>query len=137
MKQQTQDVDQLEKEEVLLLLLKKEIGYYEAVLDLTTQENEIFLFGLSVKNIPKLLKEKNILLSCIEEIEEVLQPIKKNWSLESKQEKANLRLTKDIKEQFTILKKVMKKILDLDLKNQENMKTFLLSLKKTRSNVGS
>ena len=61
--------------EILYRLLKKENGFYEAIRELTDQENGLLKRGADLKAISSTGKKKKILLGCIDEIESALRPI--------------------------------------------------------------
>lgn len=60
-------------------LLEKQCGFYRVVLELSRNEYEKFSSFCSLNEIIPIMKKKKILLSCIDEIEEEIGPIKEKW----------------------------------------------------------
>ncbi len=116
----------MSKDEILHKLLKKELGYYQAILEITKQEHELFQAG-KIKSAMMLVKQKNILLSCVDDIEKALPPLKKWWR--EREDKANLDAYA-IQDLLDTLDSTLKELLEWDEKNQELMKEQLLKLKK-------
>src|ERR1700722_20217786 len=95
----------------LIQLLNRKRGFFEAILDLTLVEAE-----LSVKEWISVLEQKKILLSCIDEIDHELAPYKDRLS----------NLSQEALEELEAIRKVVEKILKLDLENQKARKSQLL-----------
>ena len=68
--------DSIEKEKILFQLLQKERGYYAVVLELAKTEKEKLAQQRPFNELSQVLRKKQIILACIEEIEEDLQPLK-------------------------------------------------------------
>lgn len=98
------------QEKKLLTLLRKKKGFFEAILDLTSTEIE-----LSVQDWVASLEQKKILLSCIDEIDEQLQPFQ--FALHN--------LSQEAAEELDGIKTVIQHILHLDTLNQEKRKRDL------------
>ena len=98
------------REEKLLHLLQKKKGFFEAILDLTHEEAE-----LPLAQWISILEQKKILLSCIEEIDAQITPYK--YSLHN--------LSQDISEELENIRTIIKRILHLDVINQEKRKKEL------------
>lgn len=116
----------MSKEEVLYHLLKKEHGYYKAIMEITRQETERLESEEPIAEIKSLLKKKKILLACINEIETALNPLKKYW--QSKPTRDDF-FSVQIKEELNLLNKLLKEILQLDLLSQKALENHMLSLK--------
>lgn len=123
---ESDSLSNISKEEVLLRLLQKERGYYSAILELTRQEGELIAKSHAGKELQSLTKKKQILFSCIEEIESALQPLKSHW--QNKQDKQDV-LSRSIKEELSHLDKTLSSILQADQANQQILTHYLLSLK--------
>lgn len=116
----------MEKEELLLQLLKKEHGYYKSIQDIATKENEILNTNQPISDLRSLLKKKKILLSCISEIEVAMAPLKKYW--QGKSDHSD-HTSQGIREELNSLGKLLKNILQLDLLSQKTMENHMLFLK--------
>jgi hypothetical protein len=66
-------------EEELPKLLEKQCGFYRVILELARNEHEKYTTHKPINEIVPLMKKKQILLACVEEIEEKIQPLKKSW----------------------------------------------------------
>lgn len=95
------------KEEKLLQLLRKKKGFFEAVLDLTHDEG-----SLPLHSWIEVLEQKKVLLSCIEEIDAELMPFKQSFH----------NVSYEISEELDNIRDVIKKILHLDVINNEKRK---------------
>jgi hypothetical protein len=111
---------------VLLKLLKKENGYYRVILELTKNEKEKLLKQRPFQEFHQLLKKKNIIFSCIEEIELELTPIKEYWK-EYKTFKTSL--SAEIEVILRKLEILLKEILEVDQENQGLLKKYIAILK--------
>lgn len=101
----------MSEEKKLLKLLVRKKGFFEAILDLTEAENE-----LSVKEWIAVLEQKQVLLSCIDQIDNELVPLRERFgdlSQEAVEELENIRI-------------VIEKILKLDSENQKTRKKQFL-----------
>ncbi|MCH9627334.1 MAG: hypothetical protein S4CHLAM2_09710 [Chlamydiales bacterium] len=96
--------------EKLLHLLRKKKGFFETILDLTEEEQE-----LPVSEWISVLEQKKILLSCIDEIDSELKPF----------QSALQHLSQEISEELESIRKVIRTILHLDTKNQNKRKQEL------------
>ena len=115
-----------EVEEIFLKFLEKESGYYHVILDLTCTEGERLEKGKPFEEIQNLLRKKKIILSCIEEIEISLAPLKKYWM----QNKArSSQRAQQIQAQIVALSVLVKEILQQDLENQQRLKHYLTVVK--------
>lgn len=122
----THPIYNMSKEEVLHQLLKKEYGYYKAILEITHDEHEKLTSGLTTGSMQPLLKKKKILLSCIHEIEAAMLPLKKYWQTKvSRSDPVSIQ----IQEELISLNKLLKEILQLDLVNQKLLENHLANLK--------
>jgi hypothetical protein len=117
---------QLSKEEVLYHLLKKEHGYYKAIMEISQQEYANLESRQPFTQIAPLLKKKKILLTCISEIDAALAPLKKYW--QSKKDRSD-PYSEKIKIELDALNKLLKEILQMDLVSQKNLEHHLLTLK--------
>lgn len=95
------------KEEKLLRLLQKKKGFFETILDLTEEEHQ-----LPLHEWISILEQKKILLSCIEEIDAELDPLKKSMH----------NISQEISEELETIRTIIKRILHLDGINQEKRK---------------
>jgi hypothetical protein len=98
------------KEEKLLHLLKKKKGFFEAILELTEDEAE-----MPLQEWISTLEQKKILLSCIEEIDAELMPFKQTLH----------NLSQEISEELDKIRTIIKRILHIDVINQEKRKKEL------------
>lgn len=117
---------QVSKEVIFSRLLEKELGYYKAILELTKEEGEVLQKSNPPKHLVQLGKKKQILFSCIEEVEQALAPIKKHW--QGKVDKAG-HLAEQVKAKLKALDQIVQQILELDKKNQALMQEFLKRLR--------
>jgi hypothetical protein len=108
-------------QEPLFLLLKKQCGYYNAILELTRLENDKFVCSRPLNEITPLMKQKKVLLTCIEEVEAVINQL--NKSSEPNQEKESPSLA--VKEQLLALDVLLKEILSLDEANQKLLQRYM------------
>jgi len=115
------------KAEILLRLLQKEQGYYEAILEITQQENRKFLNDRPFNEITPLLKKKQILLTCINDIETALKPIKEWWNNHKHDD--NDPKTSEIKKQLHTVETTVQELLSLDKVNQQMCQKILTKLK--------
>lgn len=69
----------INKEELIQTLLNKQFAYYKSVLEIALIEREKLLAKLSLSTISPLMKQKQILLECVDELEIKLKPLKKYW----------------------------------------------------------
>lgn len=122
------------KEAILLQLLKKEQGFYRAILDLTRQESEMFRKRQDMESLSPLLKKKQALLSCIAEIETALTPLKKYWQAKKKGDDPQ---THAIQKELDTLKDILRDVLTLDQANQRQMKEYIEKLKERRASLGN
>lgn len=116
----------MSKEEVLYHLLKKEHGYYKAIMEITKQEHEKLGNNQSIVEIKPLLKKKKILLTCISEIETALAPLKKYW--QTKTDRSDY-FSRQIKLELDDLNKLLKEILQIDLLSQKTLENHMVYLK--------
>lgn len=103
------------KEQKLLYLLKKKKGLFEAVLDLT--ETESFL---NIKEWQSVLKQKKILLSCIEDIDKQLSIFKDSFQ----------NFSQEVTDELEFIHHLIIKILDIDMLNQLERRKELLAYEK-------
>ncbi len=121
-------VKDMSKEEILRRLLQKQIGYYEVVLDLTRQEGVALEKNKGLSGLAPLMKKKQILLGCIEEIDHALRPVKERWR-ESKDR--GTALAQQVQECLSTLDGILKMTLEIDAKNQRLFQSQLDALKKS------
>lgn len=98
------------KEEKLLRLLQKKKGFFEAILELTEGES-----SLAINEWISVLEQKKILLSCIEEIDAELMPFQRSLHM----------LSQEISDELDNIRTVIKRILHIDVLNQEKRKKEL------------
>lgn len=94
----------------LLHLLRKKRGFFEAILDLSEEEE-----ALPVHDWISVLEQKKVLLSCIDEIDSELAPFKATLH----------NLSQEVTEELTKTRSIVKRILDMDSRNQ-NMRRRML-----------
>lgn len=99
------------QEKKLLQLLKKKAGFFEAILELSHQENQVSLDAWMA-----LLEQKKILLSCIEDIDTELSPFKNTLHT----------LSQDVHEELEKIRKTIQCVLQLSALNQEKRKQKLV-----------
>ncbi len=112
-----------DKKTLLSQLLHKQIAFYKVILEISQTEHELFSSERPMNEIMPLMKKKKILLTCIEEAEAALQPLKNEW--ESCQQAAKPG-SQELNDQFSALGSLIKEIVDLD---KNNAKLFEKSLK--------
>ena len=118
--------DSIEKEKILFQLLQKERGYYAVVLELAKTEKEKLTQQRPFNELSQVLRKKQIIIACIEEIEEDLQPLKSFW-LEYKQGSHNIN--KEIEDLLKKLSYLVEEILVIDQENQTLLSVYMQSLK--------
>ena len=118
--------DSIEKEKILFQLLQKERGYYAVVLELAKTEKEKLTQQRPFNELSQVLRKKQIILACIEEIEEDLKPLKSFW-LDHKHD--SLDMNKDIEELLKKLSYLVEEILEIDQENQTLLSIYMSSLK--------
>lgn len=116
----------LTKEDMLYLLLKKEHGYYKSILQIAQEENDKLKSHQTLADLKSLLKKKKILLSCINEIDVAMAPLKKYW--QSKTNRTD-QPSEKIKLELDSLNKLLRELLQLDLLSQKTMENHLLFLR--------
>ena len=94
-------------EKKLLTLLKKKLGFFEAILDLTHDEKMC-----DIPDWISMLEQKKVLLSCIEEIDEEIYPFKATFN----------NLSQDVSEQLDTIRDTVQEILKLDAENYDKRK---------------
>lgn len=97
-------------EEKLLHLLQKKRGFFEAILDLSEDEEY-----LPVPDWISVLEQKKVLLSCIDEIDYELSPFKAKLH----------NLSQEVTEELEKTRTVVEKILHLDSQVQRARKKLL------------
>ncbi|SCA63675.1 Uncharacterized protein SCG7086_AZ_00100 [Chlamydiales bacterium SCGC AG-110-P3] len=105
----------------LLALLLKEQGYYQAIYDITEDEHGRLVRGRPLNEVMGLLKKKKILVTCIDEIDNMLAPLRNIW-IEHKDDSA---VCIEIQQTVSQLDETLKKTLVLDQRNQQLMKQQL------------
>lgn len=124
--------ENLPKEEALYELLKKECFYYSSILEITKVENDKLLTHQPLSDISPLLKQKKIYLSCIAEVEAIINPLKKYWQERpSKSDPISLK----IKGELTSLDQLLREILQLDLISQKSLEDHLEFLQKKQTKI--
>lgn len=113
------------KEEVLYQLLRKEHGYYRGILEITQMEHEKLNLNRAENEMKPLQKKKKIFLSCIQEIETAMFPLKKHW--QGKTDRSDY-LSIQIQNELLALNVLLKEILQLDLVNQKKFEQRLVAL---------
>lgn len=116
----------MSKEEILSALLKKQHGYYQAVLEITEKEALQLQGKGSVAELTPLMKQKKILMQCIQEIDLALSPLKKHWKEKSDRSSP---IDEEVKVELAKLNTVIKEILRVDEENQRRFQQKLLELK--------
>jgi len=119
-----------------LQLLDKEFGYYEAILDITEQENGKFQRERPLSEIQPLMKKKQIFIACIDEIGKELRPLKQQWKEGKDEYPAPIRDM--IQEHLKNFDGLLKTILDLDKANNRMLEKRMIALKtQNRTSVKS
>lgn len=98
------------KEEKLLHLLKKKRGFFEAILELSTSES-----SLSLDEWVTALKQKKVLLSCVEKVDSELHSFKDSLEV----------LSQEIGDEIEKIKDVIQEILYFDNVNSGARKKAL------------
>lgn len=96
------------KEEKLLNLLQKKRGFFEAILELSEEESKY-----SLNDWIAILKQKKILLSCVDKIDAELALFKDSFEV----------MSQEISEEIEKIKEIIEEILYVDSVNQEKRKT--------------
>jgi len=123
---QTMTDSQLEE---LLALLQKQQGYYDSIWEITQQEEEKLRKGRPLTETVNLLKKKKILVTCVEEIDTMIRPLRALWS---KQQGSN-PLADAIKALIKTLDQTLKNTLEQDKKNQRLMQQAISRLQHQKS----
>ncbi|MCH9611426.1 MAG: hypothetical protein K0U13_02360 [Chlamydiae bacterium] len=97
-------------QEKLLHLLQKKRGFFEAILDLSEEES-----SLNVPDWISVLEQKKVLLSCIDEIDGEIAPFKAKLH----------NLSQEVSDELKKTRTIVKRILDLDDRNQEVRRKML------------
>ncbi|WP_038501333.1 hypothetical protein [Chlamydia avium] len=105
------------KEQVLLPLLKKK-GFFRAILDLTKTES-----SLPATELEKVLKQKKILLSCIEKVDIKIKELRYCFTSV---------IPRDIQQELMEIQKIITQILDTDKINYLQRKKELGIYEKQR-----
>lgn len=113
-------------EEVFYHLLCKECNYYQRILEITTTEHEVLERGRPLKDVTQLMKQKKVLLACIEELDGTLKPMKKDWH---KTKRTNSPFTEKILERLEELDTLLRETLEIDEANQKLFQKKLLQLR--------
>jgi hypothetical protein len=116
----------LSKEDMLYQLLKKEHGYYKAILEIAIEEDNKLKNQDAIRELKPLLKKKKLLLACISEIEAAMAPLKKYWQTKTNRDDEP---SEKIKSELSALNLVLKEILQLDLSSQKTMEQHLIDLR--------
>lgn len=117
----------MSKEEVLYKLLHKEFGYYERLLELIENETGQLERERPLHEILQGIKKRQIIMSCIEDIEKAIAPLKRFWNdKSSKEDYESCR----VKTMLQDLDEIVKKILDIDQKNQSMLQKRMFMLSK-------
>ncbi len=116
------------KERELLDLLQKQKGYYCNILELTRQENEKYRAKRSFEEIMPLIKQKGIIIACVDELSSRLNPLKEYWNI--KDDYSNF-FSEKVREQLNELDLLMKELLKLDQENQELFQDLVIAMKET------
>ena len=120
----------MSREAILLRLLQKEHCYYQAVLELTEQENQLLKSKTpSPKAVFALEKKRQILLACVEEIEDALRPVKKYWDAKTDRSDSE---SQSVEQELKSIHKVLQKLIDLDKENQSLMSTIMEQLRNSQ-----
>jgi hypothetical protein len=122
----TMSIEQMDQ---LRALLQKEKGYYDSIWDITQQEAEKLQRGRPLTETINLLKKKKILVTCIEEIESMIKPLRELWM----QHHSDCALAIEIRALIKQLDEQLKQTLDLDKKNQILMQQALNALKRQQA----
>ncbi len=117
---------EMNKDQMLYQLLKKEYGYYKAILEIGKEEHEKLNSNQPLNELRPLIKKKKILLSCINEIEAAMNPLKKYW--QGKEDRTD-EVSQKIRLELDVLNTLLKEILQLDLLSQKTLENHLLFLR--------
>ena len=128
----TPPLENMSRGEILYHLLKKERGYYDAILEQLELERGILDNKGSISALTTLNRKKQLLFTCIEEIEAAIHPLKKLWHSESNQKDLHFQRVKEELEALDIL---LKKILQEDQANQKQMRAYLFILKQKKQKL--
>lgn len=120
-------IRKMPKEQVLLSLLKKQRKYYEAILELSREEALLLSEGKAGKHLLASAKQKQVLFSCIEEIENALNPINQWWQNSADRDTP---LAKEVIKELTELDLLLQTLMKLDEINQKNLKKIISNLEK-------
>lgn len=120
-----------QKENQLLSILKKKEGYYKAILELAEEEHSKLKRNRPIPEVVSLMKKKQILLSCIEECDEAIKPLKEEWG---RNKNSATLLANEIKDQLGTLDLLIREILGLDDSNRKMFEDLLCSYTNQGSN---
>jgi hypothetical protein len=100
------------REQNLLALLQKKRGFFEAILDLTTSEQEA-----DISSWLSILEQKKVLLSCIDEIDAEISAFKDSFHT----------LSQELTEELEETRRVIERLLLCDQKSQERRRDELIN----------
>lgn len=116
----------LSKDELLYELLKKEFGYYKAIEEIALEENRKLHLPDGIAELKPLTKKKKILLSCINDIEKAMAPLKVYWQEKKDRDDKYTRL---IRRQVEELNRLVNEILTLDQQSCKLMEIHMQQIK--------
>lgn len=108
----------MSKDEVLYHLLVKERAYYMQLLELTEMEAGQLERNRPLSEILPNVKKRQIIMSCIEDIEKAIIPLKRHW--ENKGDKSDSESSRVL----TLVTELDQLIQNILQKDQENQKLF-------------
>lgn len=102
----------------LLDLLKKEEGYYSALLALAREESIVIGASSSLEEIASLVRKKQLLLSCVKEVTAASSPMKLQW----KAKKGLFPHSENIEKTLEHLRLLLEELIEVDNCNREAVK---------------
>lgn len=109
----------------LFALLDKKKGYYLAILEISDEEHRKLQAKCALNHIIKLMKKKKILLSCIDECDEKIAPLKEVWA---KDKHSCEQLALSIKKKLNELDELIRKIIALDDSNRKLFEELICNI---------
>lgn len=113
------------QEEQLMQLLQKELGYYHTVLELSWEVHKKLTQKATLKDILPIIKKQKILLSCIDDFRQTIQPLREEWICKNKQVSQK---NPEMQNLVTDLDNAVKNLLHVDEKNQDLLEKHVQQL---------
>lgn len=113
-------------------LLEKQCGFYRVILELARNEHEKYSSQKPMKEIIPLMKKKQILLACVEEIEEKIQPLKRIWEGRGEPSAQEKKFYQDL---FEGIETLLAEIVAIDKANEVMLMAYMDALQKKKDKL--